>query len=149
MGKSAVYNLANVVLTIGGVPITGFGSGASITIEQDEDDLTKTVGLDGEVALNVTNNTHATATITMLETSAGYTTISTLQAGQRGLIAAGTPILAYPFSMVDLRSGESITSGLCLFMNRPGITKGKEASDREFRLHLDSPVRTPALLNRP
>lgn len=63
------YNPKQVILTIGGIPISGYAEGTFINVERDEDSFSKYVGSDGEVSRARTNNNSGTLTLTLAQTS--------------------------------------------------------------------------------
>ena len=62
------YNAKDVVITVGGVYITGLGEDM-VTGEKDEDNFTASVGAQGDVVVNETNNDLGTITLTLQGTS--------------------------------------------------------------------------------
>ena len=68
MGKITSYNAKDVVITVGGVYITGIGEDM-VTGEKDEDNVSAVVGAQGDVVVNEVNNDLGTITLTVQGTS--------------------------------------------------------------------------------
>ena len=138
---SKSYNFGDVVLTVGGQRIKGFDDDGTISIEFTGDDATMSQGADGEVVVNQLPAMPAEVTITLKETSSSNSVLMALREAQR-LAAAG---YVMPFGCIDSTTGEQVSSLECVFANRPGVSKGREAGTREWKLLLPHPIFTPAL----
>ena len=78
MGTAKTYDPKLVILTVNGVPITGYPDGTFISVEPSGDRFTKIVGADGEVARSKSNDYSHTITITLLQTSLSNDFLSSL-----------------------------------------------------------------------
>lgn len=137
---SKSYNFSEVILTIAGQRIGGFSEDGSVSVEFSGDDSSMSQGADGEVVVNQMPSMPAECTVTLKETSSSMSVLMVLREAQRAA-AAGYVL---PFLLIDSVTGESVSSLECVFMNRPGVSKGREAGDREWKLGLPHPVYTPA-----
>lgn len=127
------YNSKQVSISLGGIPLAGFGDDSMVSIEWDTEITTDAIGVDGEVTASKTNDYRATATIMLKESStsnailAGY-----LQARQRGDNAVGV----VPFNVEDGISGERVLAPEAWVLKAPTVEKGREAGDREWQIRL-------------
>ena len=129
----ADYNSSQVSISVGGIPITGFGEDTMISIEWDNDTTSDKVGVDGEVSASKNNDLRATVTITLMETSPSNAILTGFyQARQLGTNANGV----IPFNMEDNISGERVTAAEAWVLRPPVTEKGKEVSEREWTMRL-------------
>lgn len=130
------YNLGLVQLTIGGIPLGGYGTDGGIEFEQGSDLFEKSVGATGLPTYSLLNDDTVQATITVMETSAAYAALAALMQAQ--VLAASTTgvIPPLPFNMLDISTGDTISSAFCVFLNRPNQNKARVAGTREFRIDL-------------
>lgn len=63
------YDPKAVVITIGGVPMSGFADGTFLEISRDVQAFTKVVGADGTTTRVKSNNTGGTMTVTLKQSS--------------------------------------------------------------------------------
>jgi hypothetical protein len=130
------YNFSDVVCTVAGLRIGGFGEDGGIEVEFNGDLSSMKQGADGEPTVSLLPIPTATATIKLMETSASNTVLQGLLVAQRAAPAG----FALPFALVDPGTGEGLLGGQCVFLNFPGISKGKEAGEREWKLGIPKPV---------
>lgn len=70
MGVLKTYDFKQVAVIIGGRQITGFAEGDdSVSVEQDSDAWTKTVGADGEVTRSKSNNNAGKIMVKLMKTA--------------------------------------------------------------------------------
>ncbi len=124
------YDASQHFLTIDGFPIQGFQDGSEITIEFDEDAVTRQVDVDGRnVVFNKSNNYLATVTFTLNEGAAANDFLSGVyrdfRAGNGGVV---------PMFFKD-NNGRSLaqTDG-CTIQSMPSIGGGRESSGREWTI---------------
>jgi len=128
------YDLAKVILTVGGVPIGGYGEDGGVEIAPIAPIHEVSVGADGLTVASRMNNDDALATITLNEMSAGYAALGALMKVQE---LNPTPVLIpVPFLLIDPSNGDTIASAFVIFVDRPTMAKGRTAGDRVFTLHL-------------
>jgi hypothetical protein len=142
----ATYSFEACKLSIGGLLISGYGEGGTITFNWDEDVWTVSTGADGETTYSYNANKALTMTVTVKNTSKGYRDLSALQATQEASAKLGIPLVVMPVAFVDPFLGDTIGGNLGVILNRPNIEKGKAAGDVEFRVHISNPIRTNGLL---
>jgi hypothetical protein len=136
------YNLANVVCTVSGVAISGYGETDAITLEWDEDVNAVTVTADGLHIYSRNNNRGMTVTVTLNQKSRAYPLLSQIFEGQTGdNIGIAPPLLLpCPFMLIDPSNGDTYASLDCVFLTRPAPSKGKAVGDVQFKMHLSSPL---------
>lgn len=116
------------LLTIGGIPITGYGSGTYIELTFPNNLFNETDGADGEIALNeVANGMKANLTFQVLETADVNAALWTLM---------GSKILV-PVLFKDLLGVTLWESSDCNFTKAPDLTEDKDgATNRAWQLTL-------------
>ncbi|MDR2952562.1 MAG: DUF3277 family protein [Treponema sp.] len=124
------YDPKKVILTFGGVPITGFTEGTFIGIAaNDSDAFKKKVGADGEVGRAQSNDNTHNVTITLMQSSASNDYLSNIFNADR---LSGTQML--PLSITDL-NGKSLRSWPQAWIKGdPNWDFAKELSDRQWVL---------------
>lgn len=125
------YDANKVVLTFASVDLSslgGFGDADFITVEWAADDIESKVGADGEVTFYRMNDERATVTFTVMEQSQVHQTLVALRAANR--LSNGVSV--GPLSLRDNVSGETFSGADAVIKSRPGPTKGRETSTREW-----------------
>ena len=127
------YDPTEVVLTVGGVPLSGFTDGAFIKVSRDEDAYMKAVGADGQVSRAKNANKSGSITITLKQTSPANDVLSGYaladEVGNAGLV---------PVLIKDLL-GTTLVSSSGAWVKKVSDTEmGKEISDREWVLDCES-----------
>lgn len=120
MGNITRYNAKDVVVTVGGVFITGL-SEDMVSGEKDEDNVSAKVGAQGDVVANEVNNDLGTVKITVQGTSP-----------QKAYLLE----LAKSKEMVDVwvvnkQIGEKMGGTKCQVKKTPSLEFGAELADRE------------------
>jgi len=69
MGAVKTYDPKQIIITFGGVPITGFADGTFLSVSPSGDRFTKIVGADGEVTRSKSNDFTNEVTITLKQSS--------------------------------------------------------------------------------
>ena len=115
------YNTGQVSLSLGGVPLSGFGEDAMVSIEWDSDITTDKVGVDGEVTASKTNDRRATATITLMESSPSNAVLTGFFLARKA---------------EDGISGETVIGPEAWVLKAPSVEKGKEAGEREWSIRI-------------
>jgi hypothetical protein len=115
------YNPKDITLIVGTESIESFFQDTTVDIEKVEDDHTATVGLNGNVIYNESNNNMYTLTISLLPGSANDNFL-------RGLRAAKT---TFP-CLYENPSGERMTLVGCRFQKNATKTDGAEVGAREW-----------------
>lgn len=146
---ASTYNLANVVCTVGGVAISGYGETDAIGLEWDEEIHAVTVTADGQHIYSRNNNRGMTVTVTLSQKSRAYPLLAQLLEAQTGdNIGIAPPVLLpLPFGLIDPSNGDTYASLSCVFLDRPAPSKGKVVGDVQFKMHLSSPLVSNGLAN--
>ena len=123
------YDPKKVIITFGGVPITGFADGTFIQVTQDADSWAKKVGADGEVVRAKSNDNTHTVTITLQQSSGSKDYLSTClnldKLTNKGML---------PLVITDL-NGTTLESWLQAWVSKdPDWEYAKEATDRAWVL---------------
>jgi len=142
------YDLKNVVCTVSGVPISGYGETDAVGIEWASEIVEGKPTADGQYVYSRLNDRGMTVTLTISQKSLAYPILFGLIETQHGdnLGIHPTFILPLPFMLIDPSNGESI-SGVAVMLSRPASSKGKTVGTVQFKLHLGNPVVTPAAAN--
>lgn len=123
------YDPSQVIVTIGGVIVTGWSDGDAIVAERDEDAYSKRVGNDGGVGRARNPNMSGSFTFRLLQTSAANAALSALVATD-DLTNQGLP--TFPITVLD-GSGASLSAATqCWIKKVPAATFGKEVGEREW-----------------
>ncbi len=122
------YNAGKVVVTVGGVIVSGFDDGDFVSASYEGDRATPKVGADGEVGLSINPSRLGTITITLSATSAANDLLSGLaNLGNFGLFTS-----AFPIGVADL-SGRTVIAGTkCWLQTSPEVSFGTEVGSREW-----------------
>lgn len=88
----------NVIITIGGVPMSGFADGTFLEITPDTQQFTKVIGADGFATRVKTNNYGAVMTLTLSQSSPSNDVLSSLLAADRLSNTGVVPILVRDLS---------------------------------------------------
>ena len=122
------YSADKVVVTIGGVIVTGFADGDFVTAKYDEDRSTKKVGADGEVGRSRNPSKAGTIEVILSASSKANDELSALF-NLKQIGGFETPI---PVGIADL-SGRSVASSSKSWLKTaPDMTFGKEIGDRTW-----------------
>lgn len=122
------FNAKDVIVTVGGLLITGFRDGDKITVERDGELWTKKVGVDGAV-MRSRNYQSIGGKITIglmygVEANAALEGLKTLD-----LVTGHAPV---PISVVDINGGSNIFAATCWLESDVGPTFGSEPGDMEW-----------------
>lgn len=125
-----VYDAKNHFMQIGGIPIRCFQDGSDVTIEFDEDAMTRQVDVDGcSVVFNRTNNYLSTITFTLNEGGAANDDLAALyqafRNGSGGIV---------PFFFKDNNGRSLAQSDACTVQSMPSLGGGRESSGRVWVL---------------
>lgn len=125
------YDPKNVVIAIGGVPMSGFADGTFLEIVRDEQAFTKVVGADGYTSRVKSNNRGGTLTLTLLETSPSNDILSGIAALDELSNAGVVPIL-----VKDMSGNSVYFSATGWIQKLPDSAFGKEVNNRAWVLDL-------------
>jgi len=124
------YSADKVVITVGGVIVSGFGDGDFVTAKYDEDRFTKKVGADGEVGRSRTASRAGTIEITLSQTSKANDELSALF----NLSQFGSYDAPINVGVADLSGRSVATSSKSWIKTAPDMTFGKEIGERTWAL---------------
>lgn len=115
------YNSKDCTITVNGVYITGLGENM-VTGSKDEEFFSTSVGAQGDVIMNDTNNDLGTVTITVQATSPQKPLLL-------ALAKAGSVV---PLWVTNKSIGERMGGTYARIKNYPELANSAEAEDREF-----------------
>jgi len=127
------YDAKKVIVSIGGIVLSGFADGAFVTVERDAETFTKQVGADGEVVRSRMRNTSGKVTVNLLQSSASNDLLSALWQ-----IDEATGAGAGAFLMKDLLGTTLAEAQNAWVQKPPSVEMGKEAGDREWVFDTDA-----------
>ena len=122
------YAAEQVIVSVGGVTVTGFTDGDFLTAKYDEQRYFKKVGADGEVGRSKNGSRSGTIEVVLSGTSAANDLLSALfNLGQIGGIDA--PI---PMGVADLSGRSLVAASKAWLQTAPDLVFGKEIGDRTW-----------------
>ena len=125
------YDPKQVVITIGGVPMSGFSDGTFLEVAREEATWTKVVGADGYVTRGKTNNYSGTVTLTLKQSSPSNDVLSGFIALDELSNSGVVPVL-----IKDLSGNSVYFSGQGWVQQYATSTFGKDINDREWTIAL-------------
>ncbi len=132
------YSLMDVFLTVGGIPISGYGADEGVVIEPSADIVEITTGATGLDVASRINNFGATMQITVLEAARSYRDLGALMKAQELEVGA---ILPLAVQMIDIVNGDKISASHGVFLSRPEMSKRSRVGTRVFGLYLPNGMR--------
>jgi hypothetical protein len=124
------YDAKKVIVTFGGVPISGFADGTFVQVDPNAESFTKKVGADGEVVRAKTNDNTHTVAITLQQSSLSNQYLSTCKAADK-LTGLGMK----PLSITDLNGGTLFFWPQAWVQTDPSWGFAKESTDRAWTFH--------------
>jgi len=124
------YDAKKVILTLGGVPISGYTDGTFVNITANSDRWTRKVGADGEVNRALSNDNTSTIDITLLQTSFSNDYLRTVEAAD-----ALTGLGMLPLLMTDLNTGRTRFWPQSWIVKEPDDGRAKETTDVPWTIH--------------
>lgn len=121
------YDLKRVLMTVNGVPVSGFDEGEAVTVEFNEDAWKMKVGADGEAVRSKTNNRSGKLTFNVLYSSSANNIFESLRLADE-LTNSGQAAIY----LKDLASGTEVFAARAWVTKSPNITFGQEAGAREW-----------------
>jgi len=121
------YDLKKVILTVNGIPVTGFQDGDAVSVEFDSETWTKTVGSDGEVCRSRTNNNTGKVTITLM-----YSSMVNDAFNAQKVLDRATGLGTVSILIKDLSSASTVFVPQAWIQKEPTQTYGKEMGNREW-----------------
>lgn len=122
------YAAEKVVITIGGLILSGFVDGDFVTVKYDEDRYTKKAGADGEVGRSKNASRAGSFEVSLSGTSAANDKLSALF----NLTQIGGIDPPIPVAVADL-SGRSLAAASNAWIKTvPDLVLGKDITDRKW-----------------
>lgn len=125
------YDPSEVIITIGGVPMSGFTDGTFLEIIRNEATWNTVVGADGIVTRGKTNNRSGTMTITLKQSSPSNDVLSGFLIADELTNAGVVPVL-----VKDLSGNSIYFSAQGWISQFAGSTFAKEITDRSWTVTL-------------
>lgn len=135
MGVVKTYNSKKVIVTFGGVAITGFSADSKITTTPAAQAWNKTVGCDSEVARGRSNDDTSEVTINLLQTSISNNYLATISNSDKLL---GTGVL--PLQITDLNGSRLQFWPQAWIRQDPDTDDGPEVGDRAWVFDTGQPA---------
>jgi hypothetical protein len=123
------YDPKQVIITISGVPMSGFSDGTFLEIDRNEPTWNTVVGADGLVTRGKTNNFSGTLTLTLKQSSPSNDVLSGLMAVDEATNAGVFPVL-----VKDLSGNSIYFSAQAWVTQYANSSFGKDISDRQWIL---------------
>jgi len=121
------YDPKRVIITFGGIPISGFASGTFINATPSSDRFSKVVGADGEVSRSKSADETSEVTITLLQSSLSNQYLSGVESLDR-LTDKGI----LPLTITDLNGGTLKFWPQAWITKAPDLGFAAEHTDREW-----------------
>ena len=125
------YDPKQVVVTIGGVPMSGYADGTFLVVDRDENAFTKVTGADGTSTRVKSNNRSGSMTLTLKQSSPSNDILSGFAALDELSNSGVVPIL-----IKDLSGNSIFFSATGWVQKYPSSEFGKEINNREWILDL-------------
>lgn len=129
------YDSKQVILTIGAHAVTGYAEDDFISVEENSDGVTHTVGANGELARSISQDKTCKITITLQQTSPTNDVLSALADADR---VAGDGLFA--IAMADLRGTSLLLDSNSWVIKKPETSFGKEIKEREWTIQTSNEV---------
>jgi hypothetical protein len=127
-GKTvATYDPKKVIITFGGVPLSGFADGTFINVTGASDTFVKSVGADGEVARGRSNDETCEVTLTLMQTSLSNVYLNTVKEADK-ISSSGVK----PLSITDLSGTGLMFWPQAWIRKAPDVEYAKEVGDRAW-----------------
>lgn len=121
------FDPSQVIIIVGGVPMSGFSDGTFIEVVRDEAAWTKVTGADGFTTRGKTNNRSGTITLTLKQSSPSNDVLSGILIGDELTNAGVIPIL-----IKDLSGNSVFFAAQGWIQNYANATFSKEITDRQW-----------------
>lgn len=129
MSKQYDYDISKVIVVIGTHVISGFIDGEMFTVALDAPENTTTVDIHGNSTITKSNNSNATCTLFLTQSSPSNSVLSNFMNAKR---QTGV----FPVSISDGNSDTLITSLSAWVQKAPDVSYGNTASTREWEIRL-------------
>jgi hypothetical protein len=126
----STYDPKKVIITLGGVPISGYADGSFVQVDPNSETWTKKVGADGEVVREFHNDNTHTFVITLLQTSLSNAYLRTVKNADK---LTGLGML--PLNFTDLNTMEEHFWPEAWVTTDPPVGRAKETTDTQWTIH--------------
>lgn len=126
-----VYDPDQVVITVAGIPVSGFADGEFCRVEHETNAFEDVVGTDGEVTRSKSNDGRATVTIRLMQSSPSNALLSALH--NTDINAPGGAGVG-PFALFDNSGGTTILAEKCWIAKGPDSSWDRTATEREWMI---------------
>jgi hypothetical protein len=138
MSRATRYSAEDYTFLLAGQKVdSGRGQDTFLTIAQQEDSVTYSVGLDREGVFNFIPGRPVLVTLTLMQTSTANALLTELHNASD---AAGG--LLYPCAGQDSRGTSKIVSDACAITKLPDEGFGKESGTVDWAIIVHNPLRT-------
>lgn len=127
----STFDPKSVVITIGGIPISGYADGTFLEITADNQQFSKVVGADGYTTRVKSNNYGGVMTLTLAQTSPSNDYLSGILHLDRASNTGVVPIL-----IKDLSGTTVIFSATAWIQQFPDVSFGNEMNNRAWTFDL-------------
>lgn len=117
-----VYNFKNTHVIVKGMIITGYADGDAIQAEPNEDKWTQTVGADGGVTYNESNNETGLITLTLKPSSSSLPVLKSLYKSKE----------SFDVLIQDTSNNARVTGEDCRIQKWPAFARSEEESGVEI-----------------
>jgi hypothetical protein len=125
------YDPKKVVVSVGGVPISGYADGTFVNISRQNDAFTSVAGADGEVSRAKSNDKRGEMTLTLLQTSLSNDVLSGIaQLDEKSNLGV------VPVIVKDISGLSTYFAGSAWIKKMPDSGFGKEIENREWVFEL-------------
>jgi hypothetical protein len=129
------YGSGQVLVLVGGVPLTGLGEDTFVEIAPMTDRVTSAVGADGEIARSISSDRRHTVTITLQQTSPSNDILSGFAQVDELTGSAVLPVLVQ-----DLTGRTMFAASQGWISGMPTVSFGNEVGTREWVLTTGKPT---------
>jgi hypothetical protein len=130
------YNIAAVVLIVGGVPIHNYGEDGGVTFTDASAAVETMVAADGPVVVSATNDFRMDVEISVSAMGRTNRLLQNLYAAQQQEIARGGLMAPVSLHCYDPSNGDTISSEYLVFIQKPGMEKNKKPGVSVWKLQL-------------
>jgi hypothetical protein len=124
------YDPKKVIITLGGVPISGYADGTFVQVDPTSETWIRKIGADGEVVRSLSNDKTHIIQITLLQTSLSNVYLRTAHNADK---LTGLGML--PLSFTDLNTMESHFWPQAWVATDSPVGRGKETTDTQWTIH--------------
>lgn len=123
------YDPKQVVITVGGVPMSGFADGTFLEVQREDDAYTKVVGADGYTTRTRSNNRSGSITLTLKQSSPSNDVLSGF-----AILDEATNTAVLPIFIKDLSGNSTFFSAQGWVKKFANSTYGKDLDNREWTI---------------